>query len=119
MSALKPFACALGAALVTMIAQAAGAQELPPNDYPTEARADYVYACMQVNGPTREILQKCSCSIDEIAAVLPYKEYEEAETIMSIIQKGGESVSPFRTPDMQAKVKNMKRAQVEGELRCF
>lgn len=107
------------AAFAAVTAGAAAAEELPPNDYPTETRADYVYACMQVNGPTRDMLQKCSCSIDQIAAILPYKEYEEAETIMSIVQKGGENVSPFRTPEMEQKVKNMKRAQVEGELRCF
>ncbi len=40
----------MGIALVTSSdpALAVGA---PPNDYPTEARADYVFACMQVNGP--------------------------------------------------------------------
>ena len=97
----------------------ARAAELPANDYPTVARADYVYACMQVNGQTREVLEKCSCSIDQISAVLPWKEYEEAETIMSVSQKGGESVSWALGPKFVEKVNNLKRAQVEGELRCF
>ena len=58
------------AAFLIMSAGAAqvSANELPPNDYPTIARADYVFACMQVNGQTREALEKCSCSIDQIAA---------------------------------------------------
>lgn len=113
---------------IPLIAAAAGlagvsaiqAAELPPNDYPTVARADYVFGCMAVNGQTREALQKCSCSIDIIATLLPYKEYEEAETVMSVVQKGGESVAVFQnyTP-MIEKVNNLKRAQVEGELRCF
>lgn len=89
------------------------------NDYPTMARADYVFACMQVNGRSRQILEKCSCSIDVIAELLPYEKYEDAETIMSIRQKGGEAVSPLMTPEYQEKVLEMKRAQVEGELRCF
>lgn len=89
------------------------------NDYPTIARADYVFACMQVNGRSRQILEKCSCSIDVIAELLPYEKYEEAETILSIRQKGGEAVAPLLTPEYQEKVLQMKRAQVEGELRCF
>jgi hypothetical protein len=95
------------------------AEELPANDYPTIARADYVYACMATNGQTREILEKCSCSIDQIAAILPWSEYEEAETIMSVGQRGGYISDTMRSPQMQEKVKNLKRAQVEGELRCF
>jgi hypothetical protein len=99
---------------------AAGSFDLPPNDYPTEARADYVFACMQTNGQTREALEKCSCSIDQIAALLPYEQYEQAETIMSVRQKGGENVSMFNSyPPYLEKVKNLKRAQVEAELRCF
>lgn len=89
------------------------------NDYPTVTRADYVYGCMLVNGQGRDVLEKCSCSIDAIASVLPYQEYEEAETIMSVRQRGGESVAFMYAPAMQEKVKNLKRAQVEGEIRCF
>ncbi len=95
------------------------AAEQPHNDYPTVARADYVFACMQVNGQTRENLIKCSCSIDVIAELLPYEKYEQAETVMSVIQKGGENVAVLRSPMFQEKVKELKRAQVEGELRCF
>jgi hypothetical protein len=89
------------------------------NDYPTNVRGDYIYGCMLVNGQTRDVLDKCACSIDVIASVLPYKEYEEAETIMSVRQRGGESVAYMYAPAMLEKVKNMKRAQVEGEIRCF
>lgn len=96
-----------------------GAQELPANDYPTAARADYVYACMAVNGRSREILEKCSCSIDEIANILPYAKYEEAETLMSVGLRGGENVAWAHAPEFQEKIKNLRRAQVEGELRCF
>lgn len=105
-----------GAALMTSVCVA---DELPANDYPTAARADYVFACMQVNGQTREMLEKCSCSIDQIAAVLPWPQYEEAETIMSVVMRGGENVSALKSPQMEEKVKTLRRAQVEGELRCF
>jgi hypothetical protein len=89
------------------------------NDYPTNVRGDYIYGCMLVNGTTRDVLDKCACSIDVIASVLPYKDYEEAETIMSVRQRGGESVAYMYAPPMLEKVKNLKRAQIEGEIRCF
>jgi hypothetical protein len=89
------------------------------NDYPTNVRGDYIYGCMMVNGQSRDVLDKCACSIDVIASVLPYKEYEEAETIMSVRQRGGESVAYMYAPPMLEKIKNLKRAQVEGEIRCF
>lgn len=97
----------------------ARALEAPANDYPTVARADYVFACMQVNGQTRDVLERCSCSIDVIAELLPYSAYEEAETVMSVVQRGGENVSMLHGPIFQEKIKSLKRAQVEGELRCF
>ena len=100
--------------------QVAGAVELPPNDYPTIARADYVFACMQVNGRTRTNLEKCSCSIDTIAEILPYDQYEAAETIMMMRQKPGENASMFISyGPYKEKINNLKRAQMEGELRCF
>lgn len=111
-------AAAMGAATLLSVT-AATAMELPANDYPTVSRADYVYGCMQANGPTREILEKCSCSIDQIAALLPFAEYEEAETIMSVQLRGGESVATMSYAPIQAKIKKLKLAQIEAELRCF
>lgn len=110
-----------GGAIAALVAAVAPtmALEAPVNDYPTIARADYVFACMQVNGQTRDVLERCSCSIDVIAELLPYSDYEEAETVMSVIQRGGENVAMLHGPIFQEKIKKLKRAQVEGELRCF
>ena len=52
------------------------------NDYPTADRADYVLGCMAANGNTREALLKCSCAIDVIAGIMPYAQYEKAETAL-------------------------------------
>src|SRR5690606_20550959 len=119
---MKLFRLAAGAAILLGAAAVGQAAELklPENDYPTYARADYVFACMQTNGQTRAVLEKCACSIDQIAALLPFEEYEQAETIMAVRQKGGESVTMFNSyAPMIEKVNNLKRAQVEAELRCF
>ena len=53
------------------------------NDYPTSARAEYVFACMKTNGDTREALDQCSCSIDIIASLIPYDAYVTAATVAS------------------------------------
>lgn len=112
-------AVAAAAGLGIAAAAAEDADNGVVNDYPTFNRADYVYGCMQVNGNTRIALQRCACSIDVIASILPFKEYEEAETIMSLRQRGGESVAQFNRPEAQAIVYKLKQAQLEGELRCF
>jgi hypothetical protein len=90
------------------------------NDYPTAARADYVFACMAVNGNTRPMLERCSCSIDVIASILPYAKYVEAETVLSLRQEGGERTSLFReTALARTTVADLRRAQAEAEIICF
>jgi hypothetical protein len=102
------------------ISSSVHAADEPGNDYPTAARADYVFGCMAVNGQSREVLQRCACSIDVIATLLPYEQYEQAETIMSMRQLAGQNASMFHSmPQLREKVANLKRAQVEAELRCF
>ena len=90
------------------------------NVYPTVAIADYVFGCMASNGQTREALERCSCSIDIIASILPHDKYVEAETVMRLRRVAGEKSTIFRTaPAMRAAVANLKRAQAEAEIRCF
>ncbi len=90
------------------------------NDYPTAARADYVFACMVTNGQTREMLDRCSCSIDEIAVILTYEQYLEAETVLSMRRVGGERMAFFNSAAMAENlVADLRRAQAEAELICF
>jgi hypothetical protein len=108
------------AVLLTLFITAGGARaEAPANDYPTVVRADYVFGCMQVNGQTRDALERCSCSIDVIASLLPFAQYEEAETVMRVRQRPGEKGALFLTTPLRTKVDELRRAQVEAELRCF
>lgn len=90
------------------------------NDYPTAARADYVFACMVTNGQTREMLDRCACSIDEIAALLSYEHYLEAETVLSMRRVGGERMAFFQSAAMaENMVADLRRAQAEAEVICF
>jgi hypothetical protein len=90
------------------------------NDYPTSARADYVFACMKTNGDTRQVLEQCSCSIDVIASILPYERYVTAESALSLAQVPGVFGAMFRTSEQAKSAANdLRRAQAEAEVRCF
>jgi hypothetical protein len=120
MKAIRSGLFATAALVCFQTGSGASAQTLPVNDYPTVARADYVFACMASNGQTRDVLERCSCSIDIVASILPYEKYVEAEAVLQVMQVGGEKTSIFRTSKLtQDLVGDLRRAQVEAELRCF
>src|SRR5215469_4092222 len=98
----------------------AGVKAADLNDYPTAARADYIFGCMKANGDTRIALEQCSCSIDIIATLLPYDRYSEAEAVLSLSQVQGRFGAMFRsTEPAKAAVNDLRRAQAEAEVRCF
>jgi hypothetical protein len=106
----------LGAvAATTMIVHAEEA-----NDYPTTARAEYVYGCMKANGESRQSIEQCSCSIDIIASLLPFDRYVTAETVLSMSQVRGNLGGQFRTSEQaRGALDDLRRAQAEAEVRCF
>lgn len=118
-----------GKAAETKIAEASASEirsgdarraESKPSDYPTTAIADYVFGCMAANGESRQALFNCSCSFDVMASILPYSKYEQAETIISVGQQGGQGTEILRTnPQLKEVVAEMRRAQAEAEVRCF
>ena len=111
---------ALAAAMALALSAASAAESDPANDYPTNARADYVFGCMAANGQTREALERCSCSLDVIASILTYDRYVEAETVLAIRQGVGQQASMFRSTKMfDDIVADLRRAQAEAEIRCF
>jgi hypothetical protein len=106
------------AAVLTAAATAARADEI--NDYPTSARAEYVYGCMKANGETRQAIEQCSCSIDVVASIIPYERYVTAETVLSMSQVRGNLGGQFRTSEQATNALNdLRRAQAEAEVRCF
>ncbi|MFI5013501.1 MAG: hypothetical protein ACHQAY_14255 [Hyphomicrobiales bacterium] len=90
------------------------------NDYPTSARADYVFACMKANGETQQTLERCSCSIDVVASLIPYERYVDAEAVIRMTQVPGNLGNMFRATEFSKKVvDDLRRAQAEAEVRCF
>ncbi len=117
---MRLHACAIMLAAATALVPLGAADAALQNDYPTEAIADYVFGCMKANGETRESLASCSCSVDVVASILSYERYEEASTFLSMMQTHGETAALFReTAESKAAIQDLRRAQAEGEIRCF
>lgn len=113
-----------GALLSLMVSVAAAthahAAATQLNDYPTAARAEYVFACMATNGGTRDALQRCSCSIDVIASLLPYEDYVNAETVLRMRRNtGGYLADTFRSLAATRMLRGLQEAEAEADVRCF
>ncbi len=108
------------AAPVALALAASAACAAESNDYPTEARAEYVFGCMAANGQDQLAMHKCACSIDVIASILPYDRYVDAETVLSMRQGIGQPANSFRGVGVyNDMVADLRRAQAEAEIRCF
>ncbi|WP_328702914.1 hypothetical protein [Arenibaculum pallidiluteum] len=90
------------------------------NDYPTVARVDYVLGCMETNGQTQQVLQKCSCSIDAIAEQFPYQDYTALETVKVMSEAPGDRGAMFRgLAWAQELMDRFRKVQVAADLQCF
>jgi hypothetical protein len=91
------------------------------NDFPTQARVEYVLRCMDANGGQNyDTLYACVCSIDRIAQSFSYEEFAEAETFALLRSTPGEQGGLFRDPD-QAQTLQKKYQEVvsKAEESCF
>ena len=110
----------IGLIVAALMACATSVSADQANDYPTSARAEYVFGCMKANGETRQAIEQCSCSVDVVASLLPYDRYVEAETVLSMSQVRGNLGTQFRTSEQaNSAVNDLRRAQAEAEVRCF
>ena len=91
------------------------------NDYPTSARVEYVLDCMnRQGGQSYNTLYACVCTIDKIAAKMPYKRYEYAQTMSVMIKTPGEKGGAFRdAPGARGLVKEYKSLLESTEANCF
>jgi hypothetical protein len=88
--------------LVTLLLSAPVLAANPPaHNFPTEARAEYVFGCMQkLGGQNYDNLYKCSCSIDRIADQVSYDDYLAMETFERGRGAGGERLELIREGSM-------------------
>ena len=73
------------------------------------------------NGPNPDTLRKCACSLDFIAAAIPYADYERIETLMRLqqLEGVGRNAAYKSAPWAKEAVAHFKEVQAESTLRCF
>lgn len=70
------------------------------NDFPTQARVEYVLRCMDAHGgQSYDTLYPCICSIDKIAEEFSYDEFVQAEIFAMLRSTPGERGGMFRDPE--------------------
>lgn len=91
----------------------------PKNNYPTQARVEYVNECITRNGGKLSRLYQCSCVIDDIANRLTYDEYVEAATFDRYSTLPGEGGGIFRDPEQgKARAKQLREIEKNAYRTC-
>jgi hypothetical protein len=92
------------------------------NDFPTLDRVLFVENCVR-DHPDRqrqEMLYKCSCALDAIAAEFPYDEYVELSTALDAGQIAGERGAAVReSNEGQSMAKRFKAARAKAFSSCM
>lgn len=90
-------------------------------DYPTAARVEYVQACMREHpGTYYEMLNKCSCALDRLAATVPYDDFVAMSTATNANSIGGERGNTIRdTEPLQKQIREFRKLQSAAREGCF
>jgi len=106
--------------LLLLMLMASGANTYA-NDFPTAERVLGVQACMQKHqGPFYEMLHKCACALDEVAAQLSFAEYVELSTIANAMTIAGERGNGMRDNEsLKAPFARFKQINKQAEKACF
>lgn len=90
------------------------------NDFPTQARVEYVMQCMAERGGTNlDNMYHCVCAVDKIASLMTFQEYSESLTFTYMFDIPGEKGGEFRDPPKSKLLRDkLKHATQEAEV-CF
>ncbi len=93
----------------------------PVNDFPTQARIEYVLQCMDDHGGQNlNNLYHCVCAVDTLAAGMKYDDYTQAQIFTQAFNMGGDRGAEFRDPPQSAKLRQrLKESQAALEQSCF
>lgn len=110
----------------TAVPEAPRAPEAPEaprvNDFPTQARVEYVYECMQENGGAsmQEMFYKCICAADAVAARISYERWVELSVFNAARPMAGERGAYVRErKDSSAMMKAYRELQTGARNTCF
>jgi hypothetical protein len=107
------------AALAPVTLSANPAADTESNDYPTQARVEYVLRCMDYHGgQVYENMYACVCSIDTIASELSYDEFLRGEVLAQLRTTPGERGGLFREGGRELVTKYLEVTEAAEES-CF
>ena len=91
------------------------------NDFPTVDRVLYVQECLRAHpGPQFEMIHKCSCVLDALAADLKYDDYVTLSTVSKAMSIGGERGGAIRdAPSLEPQAKRYRELTAKSEKACF
>ena len=113
------FVCLLTAGVLALL-PTQGSAKILANDFPTETRAEYVFACMNANKVDKMYMGRCSCAIDTIASRINYAAYEKAETMLRMQLSFTPNSEMFRQVGIyKESLDKLLRAQAAAEIKCF
>src|ERR1700749_4092761 len=89
--------------------------------YPTSDRVLYVQECMAAHpGHYYEMVSKCSCAIDSIAAQVSYDDYIHMTTVVNAMTIGGERGGTLRDNDsIKPEIKRYRDLNAKAQKGCF
>lgn len=106
-------ALVLGSVMLPSVAQA--------NDFPTLDRVLYVHECMRDHPGTHyEMVSKCSCALDRLAAELKHEDYMAMKTSADARSIGGERGGYIRANKEEQKIgRRFVQMNNEAKKACF
>ena len=113
MNALRYLAIACALPLIAPAARA--------NDFPTVDRVLYVQECMRANpGPHYEMVNKCSCALDRLAAEVQFDDYVTMVTLVNAMSIGGERGNELRDNEtLKPQIARYRELQSRVQKACF
>jgi hypothetical protein len=121
MTWLAPAIAAIFAVLPGCNQQQPAAVEKPLNDFPTQARVEYVFECMKDQGEQNyDNLYHCVCSADKVASLMSYEDFSQAQTFSHFMSMAGDRGGEFRDPPQSEILRNrLKEAKATAAKACF
>jgi hypothetical protein len=91
------------------------------NDFPTQARVEFVLDCMRTSKVSaQESIYKCSCAIDTIAAKIDYAAWVELSTVANATTIAGERGGVMRDlKDGRKMITSFRELQADAKKHCF
>ena len=108
--------------LALAVLTAPGLERALANDFPTQARVEFVLACMDLEGgQSYDTLYPCVCMVDRIASQISYEDYTTAETLSFLYSTPGERGGVFRdaAPEARARIEQFRTLREEAGTVCF